>query len=51
MSWFEEAEARIPRGEVRTRAADFSPGEKFEVVFRDGSLPSLALGRQDSLFG
>ena len=42
---------RSGRGEVRTRAADFSPGEKFEVVFRDGSLPSLALGRQDSLFG
>lgn len=37
-------------GKVKTKASQFSPGQRFEVVFSDGSLHAMALGRQNSLF-
>lgn len=41
---------RAENGAVRTRAADFAPGERFVAVFRDGELPAVALGSQGTLF-
>lgn len=36
-------------GRVKSRAADFSPGERFEVVFSDGPVGAVSLGRQPPL--